>query len=137
MTTSAVRTKRTPLEVSRLILKAAFKVHSHFGPGLLESVYESCLAQELRDIGLSVKTQVPVPVFFNQVQLEVGYRIDLLVDESVLVEVKSVEAMAPVHSAQTITYLKLAKLKLGLLINFNVLHLKSGIKRFVIGTDWK
>ncbi len=137
MTFSGVKTKRTPLEVSRIILKVAFKVHSHFGPGLLESVYESCLAQELRDMGLRVETQVPVPVYFNQVKLEIGYRIDLLVDDSVLVEVKSVEAIAPVHSAQTLTYLKLANLKLGLLINFNVLHLKSGIKRFVIGTDWR
>lgn len=137
MASPATRQKRTPLAVSKLVLSAAFKIHSHFGPGLLESVYEACLAQELRDMGLTVETQVPVPVFFNQVKLEVGYRIDLLVEACVLVEVKSVEALAPVHGAQTLSYLKLANLRLGLLINFNVVQLKSGIKRFVNGTDWR
>lgn len=133
----ATKTKRTPLEVSKRVLEASFKIHTHFGPGLLESVYESCLAQELRDMGLRVETQVPVPVVFNRVKLEVGYRIDILVEDCVLIEVKSVEAIAPVHHAQTLSYLKLRGLSLGLLINFNVVHLKDGIKRFVIGSDWK
>jgi GxxExxY protein len=134
---TGTRTKRTPLEVSKLVLGAAFKIHSHFGPGLLESVYEACLAQELKDAGLNVQTQVPVPVIFNGVKLEVGYRIDVVVENAVLVEIKSVEAIAPVHGAQTLSYLKLSGLTLGLLINFNVVHLKDGIKRFVIGSNWK
>lgn len=99
MGTIAAKPKRTPLEVSRLVLAAAFKIHSHFGPGLLESVYESCLAQQLRDEGLFVETQVPVPVYFNGVKLEVGCRMDLLVDHCVLVEVKSVDTIGPVHHA--------------------------------------
>jgi GxxExxY protein len=134
---TGAKAKRTPLEVSKLVLDASFKIHSHFGPGLLESVYEACLAQELKDTGLRVLTQVPVPVVFNQVKLEVGYRIDLTVEDLVLVEIKSVEAIAPVHGAQTLSYLKLSGLTLGLLINFNVVHLKDGIKRFVIGSNWK
>jgi GxxExxY protein len=92
---SATGRKRTPLEISKVVLDAAFKIHSHFGPGLLESVYEACLAQELRDRGLKVETQVPVPVYFNSVKMEVGFRIDLLVEDLVIVEVKSVEALAP------------------------------------------
>jgi GxxExxY protein len=134
---SATRRKRTPLEVSKVVLDAAFRIHSHFGPGLLESVYEACLAQELRDQGLTVETQVPVPVYFNGVKMEVGFRIDLLVEGLVIIEVKSVEALAPVHHAQTLSYLKLAEKSLGLLINFNVVHLKDGIKRFVVGSEWK
>jgi GxxExxY protein len=134
---SATSRKRTPLEISKVVLDAAFKIHSHFGPGLLESVYEACLAQELRDQGLLVETQVPVPVYFNSVKMEVGFRIDLLVEALVVVEVKSVESLAPVHHAQTLSYVKLANKSLGLLINFNVVHLKDGVKRFVVGSDWK
>ena len=95
------------------------------------------MAQELRDQGLVVETQVPVPVFFNSVKMEVGFRIDILVEGLVVVEVKSVEALAPVHHAQTLSYVKLASKNLGLLINFNVVHLKDGIKRFVVGSEWK
>lgn len=131
------RTKRTPLVVSKLVLDAAYKVHTHFGPGLLESVYENCLAQELKTMGVNVLTQVPVPVVYEGIKLEVGYRIDLLVEDAVVVEVKSIEALAPVHYAQTLSYLKLSGKTLGLLINFNVANLKQGIKRFVIGNDWK
>lgn len=131
------RENRTALEVSRMVLDAAFKIHTHFGPGLLESVYEASLAQELRDRALQVETQVAVPVYFNDTKLEVGYRIDLLVEDLVVVEIKSVEAIAPVHEAQTLSYLKLSGKKLALLINFNVAQLKRGIKRFVIGHDWK
>jgi GxxExxY protein len=134
---TGAKARRTPLEVSKLVLDASFKIHSHFGPGLLESVYEACLAQELKDIGLRVLSQVPIPVIFNQVKLEVGYRIDLTVEDLVLVEIKSVEAIAPVHKAQTLSYLKLSGMTLGLLINFNVVHLKDGIKRFVMGSNWK
>jgi GxxExxY protein len=115
--------------VSKAILDAAFRIHSHFGPGLLESVYETCLAHELRKMGLTVET--------HGVKMDVGYRLDLLIENLVIVEVKSVELLAPVHHAQTLSYLKLSSKRLGLLINFNTVHLKDGIKRFVIGDDWR
>ena len=112
------------------------KIHSAFGPGLLESAYQACLAQELRNRGFAVRTEVPVPVVYEGTKLEVGYRIDLLVDEAVVVEVKSVDAIAPIHEAQVLTYLRLSGKTLGLLLNFNVLHMKDGIKRFVMGSGW-
>ncbi|HXE89596.1 MAG TPA: GxxExxY protein [Terriglobales bacterium] len=93
--------------------------------------------KKLRKAGLNVQTQVPLPVVYDGVKLEVGYRVDLLVEDLVIVEVKSVEALAPIHQAQVLSYLKLSGRNLGLLINFNVVHLKDGIKRFVMGTDWK
>ena len=132
----AAKPKRTANGVSRFVLDAAMKVHTALGPGLLESTYEACLAQELKKAGLSVQTQVALPVVYDGLKLEIGYRIDLLVEDLVLVEVKSVEALAPIHHAQVLTYLKLSGKSLGLLINFNVVHLKDGIKRFVMGTDW-
>jgi GxxExxY protein len=134
---SSITRKRTANEVSRLVIDAAMRVHSSLGPGLLESTYEACLAQELRKAGLSVQTQVPLPVVYDGVKLEVGYRVDLLVEDVVIVEVKSVEGLAPIHQAQVLSYLKLSGRSLGLLINFNVVHLKDGIKRFVMVTDWK
>src|SRR5215468_5970316 len=118
-------------ELSRIILDAAFRVHSAIGPGLLESAYEACLAYEIRSAGLKVQTQVPLPVLYRDVKLEVGYRLDLLVEELVVVEVKAVDALAPVHHAQLLSYLKLSGKKLGLLINFNEFHLRHGIKRVV------
>jgi GxxExxY protein len=115
---------------SRQVLDAAFRVHSALGPGLLESAYIACLAYELRKAGLQVRTEVPVPLVYEGVQLaDVGYRMDLLVEEQFVVEVKSVEALAPVHHAQLISYLKLSNRRLGLLINFNVAHLMDGISR--------
>lgn len=137
MSSIAAKSERTAHAVSRLVLDAAMKVHTALGPGLLESTYEACLAQELKNAGLSVQTQVPLPVVYDGLKLEIGYRIDLLVDDLVVVEVKSVEALAPIHHAQVLTYLRLSGRSLGLLINFNVVHLKGGIKRFVMGTDWK
>lgn len=113
------------------------KVHTKLGPGLLESTYEACLAHELRKAGLSCSTQVPLPVIYDDVNLDIGYRIDLLAQDLVVVELKSVEAISPVHQAQIISYLKLSNRSLGLLINFNVVHLKDGIKRFVNGTSWR
>jgi len=133
----ADKTKRSANAVSRLVLDAAMKVHTALGPGLLESTYEACLAQELKSAGLGVQTQVPLPVVYDGLKLEIGYRIDLLIDDIVVVEVKSVEALAPIHQAQVLTYLRLSGRSLGLLINFNVVHLKDGIKRFVMGSDWK
>jgi GxxExxY protein len=129
--------KRTANDVSRFVLDAAMKVHTTLGPGLLESTYQACLAQELRKTGLSVQSEVALPVVYDGIKLEIGYRIDLLVENLVIVEVKSIEALAPIHFAQVLSYLTLSGKSLGLVINFNVVHLKDGIKRFVMGTDWK
>lgn len=126
-------TERSENELSRLILDAAFGVHSALGPGLLESAYEACLAWELRESGLMVRTQVAVPLGYKGVNLDVGYRLDILVEELVVVELKAVDALAPIHQAQLLSHLKLSGKKLGLLINFHVVHLKHGIKRVVNG----
>ncbi len=122
---------------SRAVITAAMKVHTKLGPGLLESAYEACLAHELRKSGLECRTQVALPVVYDGIKLDVGYRIDLLVEDVLVVELKSVDAISPVHQAQMISYLKLSNRSLGLLINFNVSHLKDGIKRFVNGTGWR
>lgn len=119
--------------ISFEIRKAAFKVHTALGPGLLESVYELALAFELRQAGLSVATQVALPVVYAGQQLDGGYRLDLLVERKVIVELKSVEALLPVHYKQLLTYLKLSGLKLGQLINFNVDSLKDHMHRLVNG----
>ncbi len=118
-------------EVSGSVVDAAMKVHTVLGPGLLESAYEACLAYELRKRGRKVFSQVELPVIYEDVKLDVGYRIDLLVDECVIVELKAVEKVLPLHEAQLLSYLKLSGKKLGLLINFNVPRLKQGIKRMV------
>ena len=107
------------------------KVHTVLGPGLLESAYETCLEHELRKRGLHVVRQLPVPIVYDGVKIDVGYRIDLLVNNSVVVEVKAVIKLVPVHEAQLLSYLKLSGHRLGLLINFNVVHLKDGIHRLV------
>lgn len=124
-------------DVSHLIIKAALKVHSALGPGLLESAYEACLVHELRKAELRVQSQVSLPVVYDGVTLDVGYRIDLVVEDLVLVEIKAIEEIAPVHQAQLLSYLKLSGKSLGLIINFHVSHLKEGIKRLVNGTSWK
>lgn len=116
-------------EITGQIVDASIKVHTHLGPGLLESTYEACLAYELRKRGLSVESQVSLPVKDEDVQLDVGYRIDLLVESRVIVELKAVEKMIPLYHAQLLSYLKLSGRKVGLLINFNVERLKDGIKR--------
>lgn len=107
------------------------RVHTALGPGQLESAYEACLAYELRKQGLSVETQVPLPVIYEGVRIDVGYRIDLIVAEVVIVELKSVGAIAPIHKAQLLSYLKLSGRKVGLLLNFNVVHLRDGLIRMV------
>ena len=114
------------------IIGCAYKVHSQLGPGLLESTYEVCLEYELNHIGLIVSRQVALPVVYNEIKLDAGYRIDLLVNNEVIIEIKSVEALAPIHTAQILTYLKLSGKKLGLLINFNEVNLKKGIKRLIL-----
>ncbi len=116
-------------EITGQIVDAAMKVHTALGPGLLESAYEACLAHELKKRGLQAVTQVGLPVEYDGVMLEVGYRIDILVENQVIVELKSVAELHPIHQAQLLSYLKLADKRIGLLINFNVLRLKDGIKR--------
>jgi GxxExxY protein len=136
MATAPVRTL-TAQEVSHAIITAAMRVHSELGPGLLESTYTACLQYELKKAGYQSVRQVALPVVYDGVKLELGYRIDLLVENLVVVELKSVEGISPVHQAQILSYLKLSGKSVGLLINFNVVHLKDGLKRFVNGTGWK
>jgi GxxExxY protein len=123
--------------VSHAIITAAMQVHTELGPGLLESTYSACLRHELALAGYRAASQVGLPVIYRGTKLELGYRIDLLVEDLVIVEIKSVDAVSPVHQAQLLSYLKLSGKSLGLLINFNVVHLKDGIRRFVNGTGWK
>jgi GxxExxY protein len=119
----------TENEISEKIIGCAIQVHRELGPGLLESSYEECLYFELIQTGLLVEKQKPLPLVYKEVKLECGYRIDLMVENKVVIEVKAVEALNDVHMAQVLTYLKLSKCKLGLLMNFNVTLMKSGIKR--------
>jgi GxxExxY protein len=114
------------------ILDCSFKIHSSLGPGLLESAYEECLYYELTNLGFKVGKQKPMPLIYEKVKLDAGYRVDLLVEDSIVVEIKSVDSLCDVHMAQILTYMKLSNCTLGLLINFNVYHLKEGIKRVVL-----
>lgn len=123
----------TENELSNTVIGAAIKVHTALGPGLLESAYQECLYYVLQKEGLKVEKEKLMPLVFENVKLECGYRIDLLVENKVVIEIKSVEALNEVHLAQTLTYLKLGNYKLGLLINFNVARLKQGIKRVANG----
>jgi len=116
-------------DISYIVRGACFKIYNSLGPGLLESVYENALAYELRKEGCDVKTQVPLPVIYEEIILEIGFRIDLLINESVIIEVKSVENLTNVHHKQLMTYLKLTGLKLGLLINFNTTNISKSIIR--------
>ncbi len=120
-----------PLSYS--VIGAAIEVHRNLGPGLLESAYEQCLCHELRLLGISFLSQHPLPLVYKDLKLEHGYRIDVLIPNLLIVEVKAVDAIAPVHEAQLLTYLKLSGIRTGLLINFNVPVLKDGIKRMVLG----
>jgi GxxExxY protein len=120
-----------PNEVSGQILDAALKVHKTLGPGLLESVYRACLTHELRSRGLRVRTEISMPVIYEGVRIDAGYRIDMLVEETVVVELKAVEKVIPVHEYQTLTYLRLSGYHLGLLLNFNVPQLRNGVRRIV------
>jgi GxxExxY protein len=118
-------------EIGQIIVNAVFQVHKALGPGLLESVYEHCLIEELQSVGLYVEAQKPIPVVYKSSKLELGFRADLIVEKKVLVELKVVDSIAPVHLAQIITYLKLSKISLGYLINFNESYIKKGIRRVV------
>jgi GxxExxY protein len=121
----------TENELSHLIVGCAMRVHSALGPGLLESAYEPCLQFELIKSGLRVEAQKPLPLVYESVKLECGYRVDLLVEGKLIIEVKAVEALAEIHFAQVLTYLRLSNLRLALLLNFNVVHMKDGIRRIV------
>lgn len=118
--------------ITSRIIGGALKVHSALGPGLLESAYRACLSQELSSQGMKLQCEWPLPVQYNDTQVDVGYRIDLLVEDLVVVELKSVQRIVPVHEAQLLSYLKLSKKPVGLLINFNVVHLRDGIRRKVL-----
>ncbi len=120
-------------QVSGAVIGAATDVHSALGPGLLEHIYSACLLHELRGRGLTVRCEVPLPVIYKEVKLDAGCRLDMLVNETVIVELKAVESLAPIHQAQLLTYLKLSGKRIGLLINFNTVHLRDGIKRMVNG----
>ena len=120
-------------EVSKIVIDAAMRVHTELGPGLLESAYQACLEFELRKRGLAVATQVGLPVVYEGVKVDVGYRLDLIVEDDLVVELKAVDKIHPIHKAQLLSYLRLSGKKLGLIINFNVLHLKDGIVRLVNG----
>ena len=121
----------TENELSKIVFDSALKVHQALGPGLLESAYEECLFYELKKLGLNVQKQKPLPLIYDDVTLEIGYRIDIIIENKLILEIKSVEALNDVHFAQLLTYLKLTNCKLGMLINFNVTLIKNGIKRVV------
>jgi GxxExxY protein len=118
-------------EVSKIVLDAAMKVHTALGAGLLEEAYKACLKHELQKRKLEVLSEVALPVIYDSVVLDVGFRIDLLVQKTLIVELKSVHQLAPIHKAQILTYLKLSNISLGLLLNFNSIHLKDGIVRVI------
>jgi GxxExxY protein len=123
----------TENEIATVILDAAFKIHRTLGPGLLESVYQATLNYELQQRGLRVLQQVGLPVYYEAIKLNLGFRVDLIVADKVIVEIKSIEALAPIHRKQLLTYLRLMNLRLGLLVNFNVELMKNGIQRVVNG----
>ncbi len=118
-------------EISHRIIGAAIEVHRHLGPGLLESAYQSCLAFELKQLGLKVEEQKPLPVVYKQVKLDCGYRLDMVVEDEIIVEIKAIEKLLPIHDAQLLSYLRLAKKRVGLLMNFHAPVLKNGLKRIV------
>jgi GxxExxY protein len=122
---------RSPNEITGMVVDSAMKVHTALGPGLLESTYEVCLAYELSTRGLRVQRQLALPVIYEQVNMEAGYRLDLLIEDTIILELKAVEAVLPIHKAQLLSYLKLSGKKLGLLLNFNVVHMRDGITRMV------
>jgi GxxExxY protein len=121
----------TENEISKIIVDCCYKIHTTLGPGLLESVYEEILTFELLKQNLEIKRQYPIPVMYETIYMNLGFRADLIIEDKVIIEIKSIEAIAPVHSKQLLTYLKLTGLKLGLLVNFNEALIKDGIKRIV------
>jgi GxxExxY protein len=129
-----MKTRMTENDIAKIVFELGLKVHRALGPGLLESAYEECLYYELRNAGLLVEKQKALPLVYNEIRLDIGYRIDLFVESKFVVEVKSVDALADIHLAQILTYLKLSDAKLGYLINFNTALFKDGVKRVINGT---
>ena len=128
-------TERLPAateRVGRAVLDAAFAIHKALGPGLLESVYEACLSEELQQAGFAIERQAGIPITYGKVRMDVGYRLDLLVERAVVVEIKSIDALAAIHTAQMLTYLRFSEVRLGYLINFNTVMLKNGLRRLVL-----
>lgn len=121
----------TENQLTQIIIGCAINIHKQLGPGLLESAYQECLAYELEGAGLSIKREVPMPIVYKEVKLNHGYRIDILVENKIVIEIKSVDSLNDIHLAQTLTYLRLGKFKLGLLLNFNTPVLKKGIRRVI------
>lgn len=121
-------------DISRLVYEAGFQVHRALGPGLLESAYEECLFYELNKHGILVERQKPMPLVYEEVKLDVGYRLDFLIEKKFVIEIKSIESLNDIHLAQILTYLRLSNCKLGMLINFNTLQFKNGVKRVINGT---
>ena len=119
-------------DLTKRIINCAFKVHTTLGPGLLESAYKTCLHYELNKSGLNALVEVPMPLFYEEIRMECGYRVDIMVENKVVVEVKAVEALNDIHTAQVLTYLRLSQCKIGLLMNFHVQHLRNGIKRLML-----
>jgi GxxExxY protein len=119
-------------ELTSRIIGCAIEIHKFLGPGLLESAYEECLSYELKNAGLKVERQKAIPVVYKDIKLDCGYRIDILVEDSIVLELKSVDVLNPIHEAQILTYLKFSEKKMGLLINFNVTLLKNGLKKYVL-----
>ena len=128
----AVHTFMTGIEsTARQIVHAAVKVHKALGPGLLESVYQKCLAYELEKSGLKVKCELPLPVHYDEIKIDAGFRVDMIVEDAVIIENKTVDKIAPIHEAQLLTYMKLAKMQIGFILNWNVPLMKDGIRRMV------
>ena len=121
------------MDIGERVIGAAMKVHTALGPGLLESAYEACLIHELRKSSLGVKSQVPLPVVYDGIRLDVGYKLDILVNDSIVLELKAVEKLSPIHTAQLLSYLKLGGYRIGYLLNFNVVSMRDGVKRVVNG----
>ncbi|MEX2483851.1 MAG: GxxExxY protein [Brumimicrobium sp.] len=121
----------TENQLTQIIIGCAINIHKQLGPGLLESAYQECLAYELEDAELSIQREVPMPIVYKEVKLNHGYRIDILVENKIVIEIKSVDSLNDIHLAQTLTYLRLGKFKLGLLLNFNTPILKKGIRRVI------
>ncbi|MCD0464044.1 GxxExxY protein [Flavobacterium sp. ENC] len=121
----------TENELSKVVFNCSLKVHQTLGPGLLESAYEECLYYELKKTGLEIEKQKPLPLIYEEVRLDIGYRLDIIIENKLILEIKAVDALNEIHFAQLLTYLKLTNCKLGLLINFNVALIKNGIRRIV------
>lgn len=123
----------TENQIAKIVFECALNVHQNLGPGLLESAYEECLFYEIKKRGLKAEKQKPLPLIYNDIKMEIGYRLDIIVENKLIIEIKSVESLNEVHLAQTLTYLKLTNCKLGLLINFNVFLIKNGVRRVING----